>query len=347
MQDLLQRVQVHVDRERHISEQLKKTREEVGKHTFRDVEEFPLDANGQVVWDQPQEVAQLMRQINRFLEYDQVFSGGRAMAKWPGYLKIAFPFMAEWTLESMIAALVIRCWFHRQRGVCTLEYIELFCGTANLSKAAIQLGLTGVSLDQTANCGHNLLEQEGLQLWILAVTATIPGALEWVASPCNSFVILCRAQSDRQSWNHYIGNQDRLFVLEGNTLGDLSGLLLFLGFLLELMGVLEQPTSSVLPDSACCAAVLRFMQAEKVVTYHYAFGGATLKPLQLWSPARGVIRPLYRDYPAEASSAYNGLAVRDGSGGFTGQKTELRESQQYSREFGLAVVRAFLANSRH
>ena len=42
----------------------------------------------------------------------------------------------------------------------------------------------------------------------------------------------------------------------------------------------------------------------------------------------------------------SGLVSRDNEGGFTGHKERLKESQAYSKEFGRAIVRAFLSHQQ-
>ena len=46
----------------------------------------------------------------------------------------------------------------------------LLVGKANLSRAAIEQGFKGVSLDSSSNPNHNVLEGQGLRLWLLALT---------------------------------------------------------------------------------------------------------------------------------------------------------------------------------
>ena len=341
MQELLNRIEANLAREQAIANQLKCTREKLDMRALAAVEEFPRNGAGEVQWHVAADVENLKMRIARFVDYDAMFGGGRASAKWPGYLEVAFPWMAGWTLEKMVTALVVRCWYHRMCGTASLDYVEFFCGHANLSRAAIEQGMTGVSLDKCANPLHNVLEGHGLRLFLLALTATKEGALEWVGCPCNSFVVLCRAQSQRTPCDMHLGDESKYFVLEGNTLGDLSAMLLFLGYLLCLVECLEQPANSVLPESACAKATLRYIQAERTITYHICFGGATLKPLQLWS-GDPFIRALERERP-DVGAADGGLVHRDDEGAFTGDKELLKESQQYSKQFGQAVIRAYLA----
>jgi hypothetical protein len=122
--------------------------------------------------------------------------------------------------------------------------------------------------------------------------------------------------------------------------------MLWLGAMVLLRPALEQPANSVLPLSGCVAGVLQYLNAEKTMTYHYCFGGATLKPLQLWGTSSSFLRALQRSRPAGFTQGQDeGLVSRDDQGGFTGDKERLKESQAYSKQFGRAIIQAFLSHN--
>lgn len=318
----------------------------ITRAAFATVEAFPLDESGRLVWHSGSELLEVRKRISRFFEYDATFSDGRAHRMWPQYLALAFPWMQGWPLEEMLTALVVRTWYHRSLGNSTLQSVEFFCGSANLSLAAVEAGLTTAAVDKDLNPEHDVLEPHGLILWLSLLTATLPGALEWLGSPCNSYVVLCRSQSLRTAANNFLGDESRYFVLEGNCLGDISALMFWLGAMVLLRPALEQPANSVLPLSGCVAGVLQYLNAEKTMTYHYCFGGATLKPLQLWGTSSSFLRALQRSRPAGFTQGQDeGLVSRDDQGGFTGDKERLKESQAYSKQFGRAIIQAFLSHN--
>ena len=332
--------------ERCNKEKLIQCSRRITRNTFESFEAFPLDGSGRIMWHCQQDVLELEKQIQRFFEYDFAFSDGRAQAVWPKYLSLAFPWMEGLPLSDMLVALVVRAWYHRSTGASTLQSVEFFCGAANLTLAAVEVGLSCAAVDKALNDAHDVLEPEGLVLWLSLITATVPGALEWLGSPCNSYVVLCRAQSCRMAPT-YLGDEAKFFVLEGNCLGDISSMLLWLGGILMLRPGLEQPKNSVLPYSGCMPGVLRFIGAEMTVTYHYCFGGPTLKPLQLWGCSPSFLRALERNRPAgvtQVEDEGDGLVTRDEQGGFTGDKARLKASQAYSKQFGRAIVHAFLSH---
>lgn len=349
MDGILKAVREKIEIEKQLQHQLERCSADICAAMFEEFAPFPHNSNGQLCWPAhwDADVGDLRKHLLRFFEYDDCFSGCRAQRMWPLYLEAAFPFMRGMPLIDMLTSLVVRTWHHRSCGKAWLQSVEFFCGKANLSLAALEAGLKAAAMDKTLNPEHNVLEAPGLRLALLLLTATVPGALGWLGSPCNSYVVLCRAQSLRSADNMYLGDESKYFVLEGNCLGDISALLVLLGVMTLLRFGLEQPQNSVLPYSGCMAAVLRYVEAEQTLTYHYCFGGETLKPLQLWSCdpficALGRPKPSCCYHVGEES----GLVSRDNEGGFTGHKERLKESQAYSKEFGRAIVRAFLSHQQ-
>lgn len=340
MDALNQKVKSIQQREQEIERRFEETSKLVDRSTLGAVADFPVNDEGQIyVAGAEAEMEQLQQELNHFYTIDDQ-CGGRSQRVWAHYLSVAFPWMAGWCINSMLLALLMRAVHHRRCGHCWLQYIEFFCGQGNLSKQALRKGWQGVSLDQEVNQSHDLLEPHGLELWLLAVTATIAGALVWMAPPCSSFVILCKAQSQRYPENNYMGDTSKLFVLQGNCLAELSSMLLLLAWLLRCRDGLEQPSSSVFPELPSCQAVLRFIGSSRTTTYHYLFGGPTLKPLQLWS-SRKFMKKLHRERPPLVNlEAEDSLARRGEDGRYSGCKERLVESQVYSPMFGQAIVEA-------
>ena len=313
----------------------------VNRQTFAAVAGFPLhDGEIRLQGVDGQRCMEVLQgQLNCFLAVDREY-GGRCGETWPHYLASAFPMMQGWTLRTMLQALWVRAMHHRAEGRAELAYIEYVCGKGNLSRAGIQAGYVGVSFDKDISPCHDVLEEGGLELWLLALTAAEPGALIWCGMPCSSYVTLSRSQSLRYPENLHLGDTTKYFVQEGNVLGDITAMIMLLSHLLGCSEAMEQPASSVYPETPCCQAVLRFIGAVKTTTYHYCFGGVTLKPLQLWSSSR-FMRALERGRPRCADGATEQLAKRDKDGGFTGDKQLLQESQVYSIQFGQAVFTAW------
>ena len=342
---LQEQIKAIQQREAIVDQKLLETSRLIDQQSMAAVEEFPLDPNGVITSEEPEQVQEWTEQLKDFFSVDDR-CGGRCQQTWPRYIEKAYPWMLGWSLEAMLVALLIRTHHHRRNGRCWLQYLEVFAGKGNLSRAAIEAGLQGASLDIEMNQDHDILQAYGLKLLLSCLTATLAGALLWVATPCSTFVILSSSVCKRTFENQYLGDIQRYCVQEGNVLADLSGLVLLLGFLLSLKDGMEQPSSSVMPCTPAIRAVLEYIGGRKTETFHFNFGAPTLKPLQLWSSCPYMTR-MKRDRPSVACIEASALAEKDQtSGGFTGRKELLKESQEYTLEFGRSVISALLEARR-
>jgi len=221
-----------------------------------------------------------------------------------------------------------------------LRFNEFAAGAGNLSKALLRRGLHGGSWDILFDESHDCLKPEGFKLWLLALSSMSRDSLCWFGTKCSSWVILCLSQSDRRVENDWWGDQDRDFVIEGNALMTVTSILFFLGFLLGHIVILEQPRSSSMPLVPLMASVLAYTKCLRCDTYLGSFGSRTEKAIQLWSNKS--LEPLRRDKPTLEA---NCLCERDDSGGFTGKKDELKESEVYPVLFGEAVADFFVGST--
>ena len=195
----------------------------------------------------------------------------------------------------------------------------------------------GLAFDSTYHCDHDCTTSRGLRLWIDCMSQTVEKNMEWFGTKCSSWVVLCRSSSKRCLANNYLGDLSKQWVVAGNTHMTITALMMLLSFLMRSIPVLEAPANSCMPKAEPLCGVLTFMKACRVHTWHGAFGGPTLKPLQLFSPS-GLIRRMKRAKPKTAALASK-LVRRHGTNWkkFTGLKGSLVASQQYSAQFGLAV----------
>ena len=301
------------------------------------VESFPTDADGNLVWPACAVSGEAMkRKIAQFLDYDQIYTGGQAQEVWPSLISAAYPWMQKLSLLDQLYTLVARVYFHRQSDRAWCDYIEFYCGLGNLSRAAIDGGLEGLSFDIACSSHHDVLTPHGLRLYLASIAATRSKALLWFGTPCSSFTIMCRGTSQRDASNQWLGNCCRSFVELGNAHCSVTGLLMLLGYLTDCDDVLEQSDSSCLPKVPPLNAVLIYMKAMRTLTYHGDFGGDSLKPLQLWASS-SIMFEMSRT--RSSGMCRSSLVVRDDeTGAFTGVKDKLQSSQIYSIEFGRAVI---------
>ena len=303
-----------------------------------------MDAAGNLCFPSSAERAVVLQAVNKFLRHDRQTNFGRAAQTWPQMIAAAYPFMQTWSLGDQLIALVARTLHHRAMGRSWLDVVEYFAGAANLSRAAIQRGFRVCALDKEISGSHDVISSvESIRLWLSVLAATKENALVWHGTPCSSWTIMCRSVSERCEANNWLGN-DRGFVVEGNTLADLTGLTMFLAYLVNCIPCLEQSGTSVMAKSPCLRGVLAFILAIQVLTYHACFGGSSEKPLQLWSPS-SMIEEVARSKPDMGGSGVP-LACRSENGGFTGIKDRLKASEHYTLLFGASIIEAWMSRFR-
>ena len=177
----------------------------------------------------------------------------------------------------------------RNRSLCREQYdlIEYCGGQAAITRASLALSLKAVVFDLIYSRSHNMCKPSGLRLWLDQLSLSKIGSCQWFGTTCSSWVAICEAVSKRRVSQEYFGDLQRKFVRVGNTQMAITALLIFIGFVVGSIPVLEQPSSSVMPRTPPMRTVLGWIKARRIFTWHGAFGGGTPKPLQLWTPHRG------------------------------------------------------------
>ena len=272
--------------------------------------------------------------VEQFLQYDDLVNSSRAAQLWPTILSKCFESLRDDNLVMMLVKLIMRGYQNQVNAVNLHHFMECFSGSGNLTRELLRAGYSGTGLDSCNSESQNILDPSGFELVVNCLTALRHRGLLWLGTPCSSFVVLCRAQSARNLANSYLGDQSRGFVVLGNCLGELSALLFFLSSCLGIWAVLEQPQSSCLPVMATMKAVLRFFRAQKYTTYMGQYGGASMKPLQIWSTWSQMSG---LQCPRPETGGGEALVIREGKA-FTGRKQLLELSQVYTACFGRAVA---------
>lgn len=271
--------------------------------------------------------------VEEFLQYDSLVNDGRAARLWPFVLSKCFESLHGENLPMMLVKVIMRGCRNRMSGSNLDDFCECFSGVGNLTRELLRAGFSGSGFDSCNSENQNILDSSGLELMLNCLTALRRQGLLWLGTPCSSFVVLCRAQSLRNLANSFLGDESKGFVAVGNALGEISALLFFLAWCLDIFVILEQPQSSCLPVMATMKIVLRFCRAQRYTTYMGQYGGASAKPLQLWSTWPRV-SALECPRPETGGEA---LVIREGTA-FTGCKHLLELSQIYTSIFGRAVA---------
>ena len=279
--------------------------------------------------------------IMRFFQADAV-AGGFAYSHWFSLLMAAFPELeCSGDVDLMVLSIVLQCRRNRASNPALLNhFVEFSAGSAMLTLQCLLLGLRGCGLDKVYGIGQDNTTTMGLRLWFNELTRTAAGGLLWFGTQCSSFSAMCSSNHRRKASNNFLGDPSEAsadFVMDGNDQMILTSILWLLGHLLDCSCCLEQPLGSVMPQAPPLSTVLKFVQAERVVTWHSAFGAPSAKPLQLWSN-NPVVQTLRRKKPT--GMKLKPLATR-GGGTFSGVGRRLKGSECYTAEFGKAVAEAF------
>ena len=327
--------------QKKVDEKLKKSSSEIDDLSFAAMEAFPASGSGAIMFQSKFEENRISKELDDFLCFDASRNQGRAQSVWPQIIISVYPFMMDWSLKMMIMALCARTFFNRATGKACLDVIEFFAGRAELSRAAIRKNQTVLAFDKVLSDAHDVIQDpRALRIWFAALASTRKGSLVWHGTQCSSFSIMCRSNSGRAEANNWLGDIQQAFVNEGNWLADLSALSLFLAKLMDCVEVLEQSGTSCMPKVPSMCGVLEYIQANRVLTYHAAYGSPSLKPFQLWSSST-MIESLARQKPS--GGCVETLAVRSEDGQqYTGVHEKLQESEHYTPLFGKAIIESWM-----
>lgn len=259
---------------------------------------------------------------------------GLARSSWPALIVSACPELETLELDFMLVSLVMMCRRSRSAGHAVHDFIEYSAGSATLTMQCIFNGLDGVALDKSFMIDHDNTTAAGLRLWINEMAVTKPGSLNWFGTQCSSFSAMCKNNSQRWETNRFLGNLSVAFVRAGNHQMVVTALLMLISYWCSNVPVLEQPMNSSMPKCPPLLTVLKFVEATRVLTWHKAFGSASMKPLQIISSSN-IIEALRRSKPKGKSAS---LAKHGDDGRYSGIKKRMESSQAYTPLFGLAVA---------
>ena len=198
-----------------------------------------------------------------------------------------------------------------------------------------------INSQMLAGAQFNFIGNSGFALALNSAIRLVPGSVAPMGPVCSSWVFLSRSSSGR-SYIHPIGSEDeRDWVRESNVMAARVALLALVTCAYQSTFIVEQPSSSLFCRSARWMWLVRLLKSlgKPVWVQHVtlgSYGGPTLKPLQLSSNNKAVLRKLYKplsaDDRARFASAHGKLVKRriskSGKSQVTGQKHALRKSQR-------------------
>ncbi len=116
-------------------------------------------------------VDQLAHLVQEFRKIDEEFNNGRAALIWPMLLEQSYPCFVGCSLAHMICQLVLRSLYNQGSGLQLQDFIEVFCGKANLTKEMLRGGFLGTAYDYVNLPDHDVLQAEGFRLILDSLSA--------------------------------------------------------------------------------------------------------------------------------------------------------------------------------
>ena len=261
-------------------------------------------------------------------------------------------FAVPWQLFHMIAIMFHIDIFKGTRS-CMYDCVEYFCGRGMVHKSMMEsYGFNVKGYDIAHGKDEDLNSPRGwitALLWCLRIHTE---GLAWLGTVCSSWVCVCRA-STRRSLANPRGDLRSGSVREGNRHAARSAAIAAICYSRMVTWILEQPLSSLLP---CHPALMHIQRRAvelgkrflRIDTYQGAFAAETLKPTMLLS-SNLCIQAMIRPHPGHAVFDTSRTCLKGtsatGRKTYTGNKDELKATQTYSREFGIAVTEMYARRS--
>ena len=221
-----------------------------------------------------------------------------------------------------------------------LDFLEVFAGMGNMTKAFIAMGMMAEQFEKVHGQGQDLTTVDGLCAVIILVLRVKEGGLVWLAPPCNMFSWMSSSVHKRTKLNPG-GNTQLASVRRSNTITRVAAGLVRLAYALKVRVAVENPHNSGLFRYRPMKKALEICRAQKVLTWLGAFGCPIPKPLDIWGNARFLPR-LVRTKPDivyDPEPFYEVTITGDVNG-----KRKLQETAVYPLAFGEAVAERYLAS---
>lgn len=264
---------------------------------------------------------------------------------WDSYRRMRKVGMPRLLFEILARFALHRC--RNQR----LHAAEFFCGAATIATAFNTHDYPAIGLDIVCNpLYHDITLSSGFLYALWVVLSLKPNGLAWFATVCSTWVFLSRNSTGRSA-SEPLGRTHFEQVDNGNIQTGRSSLLALLTMCLGSFWALEQPASSLMfchPGFAYIRHVASFFDWAPwyhVRTYMGAFSALTSKPTDLAGNGAWLCM-LAQEMPSIRSAG--GLVDVQRVGGrnmVTGRPKQLKQTQTYTAEFGLAVWSSWVASA--
>ncbi len=225
-----------------------------------------------------------------------------------------------------------------------LDYLELFAGTAAVSKMLTLVGYIGEAHDLALDESYDFLTPIGFMRALQGVMRLRIGAIFWAAPVCSSWIWLSRHSTGRHK--HVLGSGSS-YVSAQNQMASRLAYLVVLATTQGAWWIVEQPVSSIFWDHPHWRKVLQRYRhiLHEVVVHGGCYNLESQKPLKLVGTAPYLQQLARTMTPAEralmrGNSDRRIMVCRDTKGGVQGSSS-LKSSQSYPIGFGAAHALAY------
>ena len=239
-----------------------------------------------------------------------------------------------------------------------LMLFEVFCGVAAITRAFQNGGFLSTGYDILADPHHNNLNSSSGFVYALVMALRLDEAdgLMWLATVCSSWVWMARGSTGR-TMDLPLGVPCQSTYI-ANKMVARCGALILLCICIGCEWALEQPASSLMESHptlrwlASRAGTMINADWHQSLTSMGAFNAQSLKRTKLYGNRRTVLALARHGVKNKGGRQANMDIVRYGyaeSGSLQGARrtvtkgTQLKETQAYTDEFGVAVFETWLA----
>ena len=229
----------------------------------------------------------------------------------------------------------------RREGNIILGAISMFDGAVRtnkrLSDCFTEKGLPCFSYDiLNPGCheSQDVLTQQGLLLFLDALSRLEPDSLVWFAPPCSSWSFLPSSRSGRKRDGSNIHGRPSAWVHHGNCIASFLALAIEACTSLGIWVVIEQPMGSLLFQEPSVASAIDNCGMRRTTVHMGFWGSASLKPLWLvgTSPWLELLKQKDLERSRANLSGLGALYVLDEAGRSCGT-ADVKDSQEYPTEF--------------
>lgn len=230
-----------------------------------------------------------------------------------------------------------------------LGCVELWSGVGAIAQAAQEAGEAAATFDKVNCASQDITTIAGFKAAVNLVLRLREGGLLWMGPECSSFTFAPVSVTARSQRNNYQGDVSKEFVARGNLMANIAALLFCLGVARGAEVALENPAGSYMfsyiePALAC----LRSPELPALPT-------CCVDRCSYCSPSTPANQNFKKKYKFLSSGRWI-LAVAKqcicgakphvplmerSATGVTGVKHRMKKSQEYPKELGTAIIKAW------